>query len=221
MTVVIAIDGPAGAGKTTVSKLVAKKLGFVHIDTGAMYRAVTYKLLKSNISLDDIEAVKQVVESLDISFNLKDNELFILIDKIDISPEIRSEYVSANVNIVAAIPFVREKLRCLQRELGKKYNCVMEGRDIATVVFPDTKFKFYLDAPVEERAIRRYKELLQKNEQVNFEEVKKAIIRRDELDTTRGINPLKIDDNALVINTYGLTQDEVAEKIVEYVRQHL
>ncbi|MCS7228329.1 MAG: (d)CMP kinase [Endomicrobia bacterium] len=221
MTVVIAIDGPAGAGKTTVSKLVAKKLGFVHIDTGAMYRAVTYKLLKSNISLDDIEAVKQVVESLDISFNLKDNELFILIDKIDISPEIRSEYVSANVNIVAAIPFVREKLRCLQRELGKKYNCVMEGRDIATVVFPDTKFKFYLDAPVEERAIRRYKELLQKNEQVNFEEVKKAIIRRDELDTTRGINPLKIDENALVINTYGLTQDEVAEKIVEYVRQHL
>lgn len=221
MTIIVAIDGPAGAGKTTVSRLVAKKLGFVHIDTGAMYRAVTYKLLKSNISLDDVEEVKRVIDNLDISFNLEDNEIIVLIDKTDISSEIRSGYVSANVNIVAAIPCVREKLRILQRELGNRYNCVIEGRDITTVVFPETKFKFYLDAPVEERALRRYNELLQKGENVSFEEVKQSIIRRDELDRTRGINPLKIDENAIVIDTFGLSQQEVADIIVEYVKKQL
>lgn len=217
--IVVAIDGPAGAGKTTVSKLVAKQLGFVHVDTGAMYRAVTYKLLKSNISLDDIEEIKKVLDKLDINFKIEDNELKITIDNVDVSDEIRSEYISANVNIVAAIPEVRKKLRELQRSVGSQYNCVMEGRDITTAVFPETKFKFYLDAPVEERALRRYNELVQKGEKVSLEEVKLAIIRRDELDRTRGINPLKVDDNAIVINTYGLTQQQVADKIVEYVKK--
>lgn len=221
MTIIVAIDGPAGAGKTTVSRLVAKKLGFVHIDTGAMYRAVTYKLLKSNVSLDDVEEVKRIIDNLDISFDLIDDEIVVLIDKTDVSSEIRSGYVSANVNIVAAIPYVREKLRMLQRELGNMYDCVIEGRDITTVVFPDTKFKFYLDAPVEERALRRYNELLQKGENVSFEEVKQSIIRRDELDRTRGINPLKVDDNAVVIDTFGLSQQEVADIIVEHVRKQL
>ncbi|MCX7940558.1 MAG: (d)CMP kinase [Endomicrobia bacterium] len=216
--IVVAIDGPAGAGKTTVSKLVAKKLGFVHVDTGAMYRAVTYKLLNSDISLDDIEAIKKTLETLDIDFKLEDDELKVLVDKKDVSKEIRSEYVSANVNFVAAIPEVRQKLRELQRLIGMKYNCVMEGRDITTAVFPETKFKFYLDAPVEERAFRRYNELVEKGDKVTFEEVKSAIIRRDELDRTRGINPLRIDENAIVINTFGLTQQQVADKIVEYVK---
>ncbi|MCS7151408.1 MAG: (d)CMP kinase [Endomicrobia bacterium] len=216
--IVVAIDGPAGAGKTTVSKLVAKKLGFVHVDTGAMYRAVTYKLLNSDISLDDIEAIKKTLETLDIDFKLEDDELKVLVDKKDVSKEIRSEYVSANVNFVAAIPEVRQKLRELQRLIGMKYNCVMEGRDITTAVFPETKFKFYLDAPVEERALRRYNELVEKGDKVTFEEVKSAIIRRDELDRTRGINPLRIDENAIVINTFGLTQQQVADKIVEYVK---
>lgn len=216
---VIAIDGPAGAGKTTVSRLVAKKLGFVHVDTGAMYRAVTYKLLNSGVSLDDIEEVKNVLDKLNIKFEIQNNELKIIIDNVDVSDKIRTEYISANVNIVAAIPEVRKKLRELQRLVGSQYDCVMEGRDITTAVFPETKFKFYLDAPVEERALRRYKELVEKGERVSLEEVKSAIIRRDELDKTRGINPLKIDENAIIINTYGLSQEQVADIIVEHVKK--
>ncbi len=215
--VVIAIDGPAGAGKTTVSKIVAKKLGFLHVDTGAMYRAITYKLLKSGISLDDIESIEKIIETTNISFKQKDNEIIIFIDNIDLSKKIRSEYVTANVNIVASIPIVREKLRQIQRYLGEHYNCVIEGRDITTAVFPDTKYKFYLDAPVEERALRRYKEMIQKGEQADLQQIKEAIIRRDNLDKTRGINPLKIGSDVIVINTLGLTPQQVAEKIISYI----
>ncbi len=217
-TTVIAIDGPAGSGKSTVSKIVAKKLGIANVDTGAMYRAITYKLLKSNISLDDLDAIKKVLDETKITFEQNENDFRMFIDGDDVSKKIRSEYISANVNIIAAIPEVRNKLREIQRSIGLKTSCVIEGRDITTVVFPDTKYKFYLDAPIEERVKRRYAELKQKGEEINFDSLKESIARRDKLDQTRGINPLRIDKDAIVINTMGLSAQQVAEKIIDYIK---
>ncbi len=215
---IIAIDGPAGSGKTTVSKIVAKKLGIINVDTGAMYRAITYELLKKKVCLDNIEEIRKNIDKIRLKFKLKNKELVILTNGRNISKKIRSEFVSSKVNIVSQIPEVRQKLRKIQRSIGLKYDCVIEGRDITTVVFPDTKYKFYLDAPVTERALRRYKELKQLGEKVTFQEVKKALYYRDKLDKTRGINPLKIADDAVVINTKNLTPNKVAEKIVSYVK---
>jgi len=217
--IIIAIDGPAGSGKSTVSKLVAKKLGIANVDTGAMYRAVTYKLLKSGVSLDDIEEIKRVLEETKITFEQRDNDFIIFIDGVDVTKKIRSEFISANVNIVASIPEVRNKLRELQRSVGLTTSCVIEGRDITTVVFPDTKYKFYLDAPIEERVKRRFSELKQKGEEINFESLKESIARRDKLDQTRGINPLRIAEDAIVINTMGLTPLQVAEIIIDHVKK--
>jgi cytidylate kinase len=217
--IVIAIDGPAGSGKSTVSKIVAKKLGIANLDTGAMYRAITYKLLKLGVSLDDVEEIKHVLQEIKISVEQKDTEFIIFIDGEDVSKKIRSEYISANVNIVASIPEVRKKLREIQRYIGSTTNCVIEGRDITTAVFPDTKYKFYLDAPIEERVRRRFAELKQKGEEVDFDSLKESIARRDKLDQTRGINPLRVAEDAIVINTQNLSAQQVAEVIIEHIKK--
>lgn len=164
---IIAIDGPAGAGKSTIAKKVADSLGYIYIDTGAMYRAFTYELLTSSISLSDIEEITKVLEKTDIEF--KNNEIFL--NNLNVTNEIRSKNVTANVSVVSAIPQVREKLVYLQRKIASESNSILDGRDIGTVVFPDAELKIFLTASVKIRALRRYNELIAKDKNIDINEI--------------------------------------------------
>ena len=199
-TMKIAIDGPAGSGKSTIAKLLAQSLGFKHIDTGAYYRWVTYNALSKGISLQDNPAVIELAEQMD--FN-----------NIDES-KIRSQEVSGNVSIVSAIPQVRHCVVAKQRDAGAQFDIVMEGRDIGSVVFPDAELKIFLTASVEERAGRRYRELLEKGETVDLDYIQKEIARRDHLDSTREASPLIKTADAVEVDTTGLTIEQVVEKIM-------
>lgn len=214
---IIAIDGPAGAGKSTIAKIVAKKLGFLYIDTGAMYRAITWKSLKLKIPLDDIDKVVAMAEKTQILLKNQNGRFKIFVDGIDVTGEIRKERISKLTNKIASIGGVRNILRQKQQEMGKNGRVVMEGRDIGTCVFPDAKFKFYLDASIEERAKRRYYQLLKKGDRVSLKKIKDAIAERDYKDKNRGINPLKQAEDAVVIDSTHLTLREVAKIILDYV----
>jgi len=214
---IIAIDGPAGAGKSTIAKIVAKKLGYLYIDTGAMYRALTYKALQKKIDLNDQKKLTKLAKTTKIELRQKNGKLKVYLDKKDVTKEIRKEYVSVNTNTVASIQGVRKIMRSIQRKIGKKGGVVMEGRDIGTCVFPDANFKFYLDASAEERARRRYKELKIKGEKVNFQQIKKSIEQRDYLDKTRGINPLRQAKDAIRIDSTNMTLKQVANFILRHV----
>lgn len=216
---IIAIDGPAGAGKSTIAKIVAKRLGFLYIDTGAMYRAVTWKILQEKIPLNDIKKIIATAKKIDIQLKTLKNQLHTFVDGIDVSSEIRKEEISNLTNEVASIAEVREILRKKQRKLAMRGGVIMEGRDIGTCVFPDAKYKFYLDASVDERAKRRYKQLLQKGERVDLDKIKKAIIERDHKDKNRGINPLRQARDAIVIDSTHMTLKEVANTILDYVKK--
>lgn len=209
----IALDGPAGSGKTTVARLLARKLGVEAVDTGSTYRAVTYHLVENGVDLDDEVGIKQVLKN--IKLKLKDGRVFV--NGVDVSEKIRSEKISRLTNIVASYSFVRKFLRKLQRKLAKN-GCVMEGRDIGTVVLKDAEYKFYLDADPYERALRRYKELKSKGKKVSFKKILEGIVRRDHLDKTRGISPLKIADDAVVIDTTGLSPAGVVKKILRHIK---
>lgn len=208
----IAIDGPAGVGKTTIAKKLTSILNLKSIDTGATYRAVTYILLKNGIDLDDDAGIKEALKKIKISF--KNEKIYV--NNIDVTNKIRTEKISKLTNILAANPIVRKHLRKLQKRLSKNGNCVMEGRDIGTVVMPDADFKFYLDATPLERAKRRYKEL-KKN--LNFKKLLKSIQRRDHLDKTRGISPLKPAKDAIIIDTTNLSFNQVIEKILKIIKK--
>ncbi len=216
---IVAIDGPAGAGKSAVAKIVAKKLGFLYIDTGAMYRAITWKVVREKIPLNDIDSVVAMAEKTNIQLKNANKKLRIFVDGCDVSTEIRKEKISRFTNEIAPIGGVRSILRQKQQELGKNGEVVMEGRDIGTCVFPEAKFKFYLDASIEERAKRRYSQLLKKGDRVTLKKIKEAIAERDYKDKNRGINPLKQADDAVVIDSTHLTLKEVAKTILSYVRK--
>lgn len=203
----IAIDGPAGVGKTTVAKIVAKRLNIDYVDTGAMYRAVAYKILKESIPLKDI---KKVLNNLKLE--VKNNRIYLAGE--DITKKIRAKPVSDIVSDIAKIKFVRDKLRKLQKKIAAENNVVMEGRDIGTVIMPKCKYKFYLDAKLSERIKRRMKDY--KN--VNLKEVKSEIISRDIKDTTRKIAPLRRAKDAIYIDTTNLSANEVAEKILSFIQ---
>lgn len=209
---IITIDGPSGAGKSTVAKLIADKLGFKYLDTGAMYRAVTLYMIENQVDIKNEEEVINALNKLNIGF---DSNYRIYLDSQDITEDIRKEKVVKFVSEVSAISSVRRKMVDLQRDIAKEGNYILDGRDAGSVVFPNADYKFYLDASLEERAKRRYKEELSKEVDISFEEVRESIKKRDKYDSNRKDSPLVVPENAIIIDTTNMTIDEVAEEITD------
>lgn len=210
---VIAIDGPAGSGKSTVAKLIAKKLGIVYIDTGAMYRALAYKAYSMGISFEDEKSISKLAEAIEIELEGEK----VLLDGIRVDGHIRMPVINENVSKVAKIKQVRDIMVMHQREMGRKRSVVMDGRDIGTHVFPDASFKFFLVANLEERARRRSLELIQKGYEVEFDEIKHELENRDIQDSTREASPLVRAHDAVEIDTSSKTAEEVADTIISFV----
>lgn len=211
---IITLDGPSGAGKSTVAKLAANKLGFKYLDTGAMYRAVTLFMLENHIDIKNEDEVKNALNKLNIGF---DSKCRIILDSKDVSDYIRSERVVKFVSEVSAISSVRKSMVDLQRNIAKEDNYILDGRDTGSVVFPNADFKFYIDASIEERAKRRFKEETEKGKNISFEEIKESIKKRDKYDSNREDSPLIIPQNAVIIDTTNMTAYEVVEKITDIV----
>ena len=214
---VIAIDGPAGAGKSTIAKMVAEKLGYAYIDTGAMYRAVTYKFLQMHSSFDE-EIVGKIADEINIVFFPRDGVNMVFVDGMDVTEEIRSSEVTNNVSRVSAVSAVRVAMVNLQRKMGEDGGVVMDGRDIGTVVFPNADVKIYLTASVEERVSRRYKELVSKNQSIDKTKLSAEIIARDKYDSEREISPLRCAEDAFYLDTSKMDKLEVVSKILDICR---
>ena len=216
---IIAIDGPAGAGKTTISKMLAKSLGYSYIDTGALYRGFALKALNEGVDIFDDGKLKDMCERTDLSFKNEGGELKLYLDGVDVSQEIREPHMSMKASDISARPIVREALLDLQRELGKDGCAILEGRDIGTVVFPDADLKFYLDASVEERANRRHRDFNSAGNKVSLDALIKDIKTRDNNDSTREHAPLKKTDDAIHVDSTTYSIDEVIEFMVEEVKR--
>lgn len=217
----VAIDGPAGSGKSTVSKLVAKQLGILCLDTGAMYRACALKCKKEGISVENAEKVAEIVENIDLKVELKDGIQHTFLDGADVSEAIRSGEISMLASTVSKLAAVREKMVSMQREIAAKCGCVLDGRDIGTNVLPNADFKFFLTATPEIRAKRRLDENAAKGIKEDFSAVLKEINARDEQDRTRKIAPLKKADEAVEIDTSDMTADEVANAILKTIQERV
>lgn len=213
----IAIDGPAGAGKSTVAKAVAKDLGIIYLDTGAMYRATAYCALKQNISVTDEESVKAMLETMSMDIVYEDGAQQIYVNGINATPYLREHYMSKAASDISALPPVRYKMVELQREFAKSHDVVLDGRDIGTFVLPDANCKFYMTATAEERATRRYKELVEKGQSVDYGTLLNDIIQRDYNDSHREVAPLKQADDAEFVDTTDMGIDDVVSYIKEIV----
>ena len=213
---IIAIDGPSASGKSTTAKGIAERLGITHLDTGAMYRAVTLGIIENGIDLDDHERICKFLEELEINFDSLND---IWANGHNVTGKIRTTEVSSNVSAVSAISQVREKMVAIQRVVAEGFDCVLEGRDIGTVVFPNADYKFFLVADLEIRAKRRLVELEKIGEISSLSELKSDIQNRDRLDSSREISPLVQAGDAITINTGNLTIDEQIEKIVEIINK--
>lgn len=213
---IIAVDGPAGSGKSTISKIVAKKLGFTYLDTGAMYRMVTYAVLKNGINLENENELIKLLD--EIKLDIEKDKFYL--DREDVSDVIRKEEVTNNVSKVAAIKLVREKLVCMQRDISKGKKVILDGRDIGTVVFPQAELKIFLVASPEERAKRRVKEFLEKGIDTNYEKVLEEIKERDHMDSTRKESPLTQAEDAILIDTSFMNIDQVSEEIIKLVEKN-
>jgi CMP/dCMP kinase len=214
---VITIDGPAGAGKSTVSKTLARKLDYVYLDTGALYRALAYKTLKLKISLDEVSALADLCSSTTVVLKNINGQMKVYVDGENVEEKIRTEEVGLAASKISTFAVIRERLLNLQREAGAKGGIVAEGRDMGSVVFPHADYKFYLDANLEERIKRRYKELLEKSASVDYKSIQKDMFARDKQDKQREIAPLKAPDDAIIIDSDNLSVPEVVEKIISYI----
>ena len=210
----IAIDGPAGAGKSTIAKKIAKKMNYIYVDTGAMYRAMALFLIRNGVTKDDVEKIEEVCQQADISIEYKDGEQIVLLNGENVNGLIRTEEVGNMASVSSANGKVREKLVQLQKELAKKADVVMDGRDIGTCVLPNADTKIYLTASSQVRAKRRFDELTQKGESCDLQKIEEDIIERDHRDMTRDISPLKQAEDAVLVDSSDMTIDEVVEKII-------
>ncbi len=211
---VIAVDGPAGAGKSTIAKIVADKLNINYIDTGAMYRAITYKVLQNNVDVNDESAIVELAKNSDIDF--KDNNIYL--DGKILKEEIRTPEVSNNVSNIAQIKDVRYLMVDVQREIGNRSSVILDGRDIGSYVFPNADYKFFLVASPNERGERRYKELVKKGYDITLDEVIKDVIRRDEIDSNREFAPLVKANDAIEIDTTGKSIDNVVDLVINKIK---
>lgn len=210
---IVAIDGPAGSGKGTVTREISKRMGLVNLDTGATYRCVALACLKNGVSLEEQDKIVELIDGLDIEFEYVDNSIRVFLNGEDVSSEIRSVPVSKIVSQVSSIVPVRLKMVDLQRKMAEGKDVIMEGRDIGTYVFPNADVKIYLDADVEERAKRRLKENLEKGIESSYEEVLTNIKIRDENDRNKEIGSLKVADDAVIVDSTKLSIDEMADEV--------
>jgi cytidylate kinase len=219
---IIAIDGPAASGKSTIAEKLAAELGYLYFDTGVMYRAVTLAALRELQSVQDEQAVSELAQRVQIDVlppSVKDGRLFdVLLDSEDVTWAIRQSDVDRNVSQVSAYPVVRQAMTEQQRRIGQRGSVVMVGRDIGTVVFPDAELKIYLDASVEERARRRFDEVRRRGQPASYEDILEAMRRRDHMDSSRALAPLKPADDAIILNTDGLDICEVLQKVKALIR---
>ena len=218
MSDIIAIDGPAGSGKSTVAKLLAKKIGYAYIDTGAMYRALTLKALREAVDLNDEQKLSELFNSTELDI-ISDRiaDITVMLDYENVTSLIRTPELTEKVAYIARVTAIRERMKDIQRKIGARGKSVFEGRDIGTVVFPDSKYKFYVDADFNERVRRRHKELIDKGISISFDEVSRDLEARDHKDITRKTGPLKVADDAILINTTNMTIDEAVNKIAGYI----
>lgn len=215
---IIAIDGPAGAGKSTIAKLIAKQLGLVYVDTGAMYRAVGLKAKRNNIACSEQEKIEEMLKNTEVELKNENGATAVYLDGENVSTEIRLPEISRMASDISAVPVVRYAMVEMQRSMANKTDTILDGRDIGTFVLPNADVKIFLTASVEERAERRYKELIARGENVKREDVRSDIEKRDYNDSHRALAPLKKADDATEVDTTGMTIDQVCEKIISLVR---
>ncbi len=215
----IALDGPCGSGKSTVADILAKKLDILHLDTGAMYRACALAALKRKIDCLDETTIERFIEDIDLVIRYENGRQITILDGEDVSEKIRANEVSMMSSNISSLGAVRRKMVEMQQTVAKSNDCILDGRDIGTVVLPDSKHKFYITATPEVRAERRYKELVAKGQTVNYEELLQEVNRRDYNDSHRAISPLKQAEDAIVIDTTNMSVDEVVEKMFSYLHE--
>ena len=218
MGINIAIDGPAGAGKSTIAKKVAKELSFIYVDTGAMYRAMALYLLRREVNRDDTEQIGNICQDADISIEYQNGEQIVLLNGENVNSYLRTEEVGNMASVSSAVPRVREKLLSLQRKLAKDMSVVMDGRDIGTTILPDADVKIYLTASSLTRAKRRYLELQEKGTVCNLDEIQKDIEERDQRDMNREISPLRQAEDAVLVDSSDLTIQQVVDRILQIFR---